>query len=92
MTLSGTRRFELAIEVSPAALERHGLTLAEGVAGRSRTARSISPPRGRFDTSGGEILLRARGQARSAADYASLVVLSRANGTRVTLGEGRLGP
>ena len=85
VTLSGTRRFELAIEVSPAALERYGLTLAE--VSRAIEDGSLDLAAGAIDTSGGEILLRARGQARSAADYASLVVLSRADGTRVTLGE-----
>lgn len=83
--VSGARSFELAIEISQAALERYDLTLA-GVA-QAIESSSLDLAAGAISTAGGEVLLRTRGQAYGAEDFSKIVVLSRANGTRVTLGD-----
>ena len=83
--LTGVRDYELAIEVPAATLERYGLTLAD-VSAAIETS-SLDLAAGRISTGGGEVLLRARGQAAGADDYADVVVLARPDGTRVTLGE-----
>ena len=85
VALAGTRAFELAIEVSAAELARYDLTLA-GVA-QSIESGSLDLAAGSIDTAGGEVLLRTRGQALDADDFAAIVVLARADGTRVTLGD-----
>jgi len=83
--LSGARDFELAIEISPRTLERYGLTL-DGVA-RAIETDSLDLAAGAVQSAAGEVLLRTRGQAYGADDYADVVVLARPDGTRVTLGD-----
>ncbi len=85
VALSGTRDFELSIEVAPDALERYGLSLADVSA--AIDASSLDLAAGRIGTAGGEVLLRTRGQATGADDYTDIVVLARGDGTRVTLGD-----
>ena len=44
-------------------------------------------PGGTLKTENGEILIRTMGQAYSGSDFSNIVVLTRPDGTRVTLGE-----
>ena len=83
--VSGARSFELAIEISQASLARYDLTLA-GVAQAIENS-SLDLAAGAISTAGGEVLLRTRGQAYDVEDFSNIVVLSRPNGTRVTLGD-----
>ena len=83
--VSGARSFELAIEISQASLARYDLTLA-GVAQAIENS-SLDLAAGAISTAGGEVLLRTRGQAYDVQDFSNIVVLSRPNGTRVTLGD-----
>jgi len=85
VAVTGTRRYELAIEISESALDRHGLTLA-GVA-QSIEAGSLDLAAGAVTTGGGEVVLRTRGQARTAEDFGRIVVLARPDGARVTLAD-----
>jgi len=64
---------------------QYGLTL-EQVAQVVRKA-SLDLPAGRIKTSGGEILIRTKGRRYRAADYADVAVLTRADGSKVTLSE-----
>jgi len=77
--------YEISIEVAEEALRRHGLTFDEVVAAVRRS--SLDVPGGTLKTAGGEILLRAKGQAYRGREFESLLLLSRADGTRLTLGE-----
>ncbi|MBW2421594.1 MAG: efflux RND transporter permease subunit [Deltaproteobacteria bacterium] len=79
------RPYELSIEVSEATLRRHGLDLAT-VARAVRNA-SLDLPGGSVKTQGGEILLRAKGQAYRGVEFEEIVVLTRTDGTLVRLGE-----
>jgi len=85
VSVSGARKYELAIEISQSALDRHDLTLG-GVA-QAIEASSLDLAAGAITTGSGEVLLRTRGQAYEAEDFQAIVVLSRADGTRVTLGD-----
>ena len=78
-----TRPYEISVEVSEYMLRRHGLTL-DDVAHALRRA-SLDMPGGTLRTEGGEILLRTKGQAYLGTEFEDLVVLTREDGTRVTL-------
>ena len=79
------RPYEISVEVSEQTLRRHGLTLAE--VGRAIEKSSLDIPGGSLKTEGGEILLRTKGQAYRGQEFEDIVVLTRVDGTTVTLGE-----
>jgi multidrug efflux pump subunit AcrB len=83
--LSNAREYEISIEVPEDSLRRHGLTF-EQVAEAVRRS-SLDLPGGSIRTEGGEILLRAKGQAYTGSQFEDIVVLTRADGTRLLLHE-----
>ncbi len=83
VVLRGVRAYEISIEVSEFALRKYGLTFAEVV--RAVQQGSLDVPGGTIRTAGGEILLRTREQARTAADFEALVVRTDPDGSRVLL-------
>ncbi len=83
--LANARPYEISIEISENDLRRHGLTF-DYVAGAVRRA-SLDLPGGSVRTEGGEVLLRTKGQAYRGQEFEELVLLTRPDGTRLTLGE-----
>jgi multidrug efflux pump subunit AcrB len=83
--LAGIREGEIHIEISERTLRRFGLTLGQ-VADIVRKA-SLDLPAGSVKTAGGEILVRTKGRRYYAADYRDVAVITRANGSKVTLGQ-----
>jgi multidrug efflux pump subunit AcrB len=83
--LHGIRKNEVSIEISEATLRRHGLTLSQ-VAEAVRKA-SLDLPAGRIKTSGGEILIRTKGRRYYAENYSDVAVITRSDGSKVTLGQ-----
>ena len=81
----GVRKGEIHIEISESTLCQYGLTLG-GVAESVRNA-SLDLPAGRVKSRSGEVLLRTKGRRYYARDYGSVAVLTRPDGTRVTLAE-----
>ena len=79
------RPFEISIEVSEDTLRRHGLDLDQ--VARAVREFSLDLPGGSVKTGGGEILLRAKGQAYRGSDFEDIVVLTRTDGTILRLGE-----
>ncbi len=79
--LVAVRPYEVGIEVSESALRRHRLSFQEVADAVRRT--SLDLPGGSVKTPAGEILLRAKGQAYVGRDFENIVVLTRADGTRV---------
>ena len=77
--------YEISIEVSETALRRHGMTFDQ-VADAVRRS-SLDLPGGSVRTDGGEILLRTIGQAYRGNEYEELVLWTRADGTRLRLGD-----
>lgn len=83
--LVGTRPYEISIEVSEQNLRRHGLSFDAVTAAVRRG--SLDLPGGSVKTSAGEILVRTKGQRYTGDEFAGIVVLTRPDGTRLTLGE-----
>lgn len=83
--LANSRNYEISIEVSEAALRRHQLSFGQVLLAVRRS--SLDLPGGGIRTSRGEILLRSKGQARTGIEFEEIVVLTRADGTRLLLGE-----
>jgi multidrug efflux pump subunit AcrB len=79
------RPYEIAIEVPEAVLRRYALSF-DRIAAAVREA-SLDVPGGVVKSAGGEILLRTRGQRYGGAEFADIVVMKRADGTALHLGE-----
>ncbi len=83
--LDYVRPYEISIEVAEATLRRHGLTFDQ-VASALRRG-SLDMPGGSVKAAGGEILLRTKGQAYTGREFEDIVVLTRNDGTALTLNE-----
>jgi multidrug efflux pump subunit AcrB len=83
--LAFTRPYEISVEVPEHMLRRHGLTLAQVGDAIRRT--SVDMPGGSIKADAGEILLRTEGQAYTGRELEDVVVLTRADGTRLYLDE-----
>jgi multidrug efflux pump subunit AcrB len=83
--IDGARDYEISIELKEAKLRQYGLTL-EQVAQAVRNS-SLDLPAGSIKTNTGDILLRTQGQAYQQRDFEQIVLLSRTDGTRLTLGD-----
>ena len=70
--LFGTRREEVTVEVSEEALRKYNMSFAE-VAAAIRSS-SINLSTGRIRTETGDVLLRARNQANTEAEFSSIVI------------------
>ncbi len=85
VVLASVRPYEISIEVSEAALRRYGLTI-DDIADAVRQS-SIDLPGGAIKSIDGEILLRTKGQAYRGDDFAKIPIVSRRDGTRLTIGD-----
>jgi len=83
--LRGARPYEISIEVAENTLQAYGLTLAE--VSRAIRDSSLDLSAGRIRTKGGDILLRTDEQAYVQEEFEEIVVLTREDGTRLTLGD-----
>jgi multidrug efflux pump subunit AcrB len=70
--LFGTRREEVTVEMSEEALRKYNMSFAE-VAAAIRSS-SINLSTGRIRTETGDVLLRARNQANTEAEFSSIVI------------------
>jgi multidrug efflux pump subunit AcrB len=83
--MRGIRTQDVSIDISEETLRRYGLTL--GQVAESVRKGSLDLPAGRIKTSSGEILIRTKGRRYYANDYQDLAILTRADGSKVTLGQ-----
>ncbi|MBW1684933.1 MAG: efflux RND transporter permease subunit [Deltaproteobacteria bacterium] len=83
--LSNARNYEISIELPEESLRRYGLTFNQVVRAVRRS--SLDRPGGSIKTSSGEVLLRTKGQAYTGEEFERIVVHTRADGTRLLLGE-----
>lgn len=83
--LTAVRPYEISIEISEQTLDRYQLTFDAVATAIKRS--SVDLPAGSIKTRSGEILLRTKGQAYVKSEFEDIVVLRRADGTRVTLRE-----
>ncbi|MBT4365559.1 MAG: efflux RND transporter permease subunit [Desulfobacteraceae bacterium] len=81
--LFGVRNGEIHIEISESTLRRYGLTLGQ-VANAIRRS-SFDLPAGSVKTKSGEVLIRAKGRRYYASDYKDIAVITKPDGSKVTL-------
>ena len=85
VAVSYARPWEISIEVGEQTLRQYNLTMTQ-VADAIRQS-SLDLPGGSIKTLGGEILLRSKGQAYRGHEYEDIVILTRPDGTNITLGQ-----
>lgn len=83
--IHGVRPYEISIEITEDVLRKHGLTLE--TVSQAILASALDLPAGVVRTESGNVSMKTRGRAYSGEDYAEVVVLTREDGTRLTLGE-----
>jgi multidrug efflux pump subunit AcrB len=83
--VSGTREYQISIEVPEESLRRYGLSLGQ-IAGIVRSS-SLDLPAGNLKTAGGDILVRTKGQRYTGREFEEIVLLTRPDGTRLRLGD-----
>lgn len=81
--LQAVRDYEISIEISEYSLQKYGLTFDDVARAVSRS--STNMPAGSVDSDAGQIQIVTRGQAYDQKDFEDIVVLRRADGTRVLL-------
>ncbi|KKL02353.1 efflux RND transporter permease subunit [Rheinheimera mesophila] len=81
----GALDYEVSIEVSEHKLREYGLTFNQIVS--AVRGSSVDLPGGSIKADNGNILLRAKGQAYRQQDFADIVLINRADGTRLLLGD-----
>ncbi len=81
--LANVRPYEISIEVSEDSLRQYGISFDQ-VANAVRRS-SLDLPGGVVKTTGGEILLRTKGQSYRGEDFEDIVLLTRPDGTRLQL-------
>ncbi len=83
--IRGAREYEISIEISEESLRKYNLTFDEIVRAVRRS--SIDLPGGSLKTSGGEILLRSKGQAYRGHEFEKIPLRTEEDGTRILLGQ-----
>ncbi|MGQ8363821.1 efflux RND transporter permease subunit [Glaciecola sp. 1036] len=81
----GARDYEISIEIAEQELQAYNLTFDEVVNAIRRT--SVDIPGGSIRSDNGDILLRAKGQAYNAYDFAKIPLINRPDGTRLLLSD-----
>ena len=85
VSVFGARDFEVSVEISEVQLQAYNLTFDDVVNAIRRT--SIDIPGGSIRAENGNVLLRAKGQAYTAWDFAQIPLVNRADGTRLLVGD-----
>src|SRR5690606_31296213 len=83
--VTGIRDYEISIEVSEATLRKYGLTM-DDVTQAVRRA-SLNLPGGRLRSNAEEINIRTMGRMYTGVEYEDIVVVTRADGTSIRLGQ-----
>ncbi|MEQ1839390.1 MAG: efflux RND transporter permease subunit, partial [Verrucomicrobiales bacterium] len=83
--IAGVRNEEIAIEIPEATLRKYNLSLE--TISRAIQSSAIDLPAGVVQTEAGDVSIRTRGRAYTGDDYARVPVLTRPDGSKLTLGE-----
>lgn len=83
--MQGARAYEMTIEVSNLALREYGLQFDDVVSAVRNQSRDL--PGGKLRTSQGIVSLRSMGQAETAAEFEAITLVTRDDGTRITVGD-----
>ncbi len=81
----GVRRAEIHIDISETNLRRYGLTLDQVAAIVQKS--SLDLPAGSIRSKEETILIRTKGRRYTADEYADIAIISRPDGSKVTLGQ-----
>ncbi|MEC7468278.1 MAG: efflux RND transporter permease subunit, partial [Pseudomonadota bacterium] len=81
----GDRDYEISIELSEYTLQKYNLTFSEVVNAVRQS--SVDLPGGAIKSDNGNILLRTKGQAYTGYEFAQVVLLTRDDGSRLTVGD-----
>ncbi|MFC1604535.1 efflux RND transporter permease subunit [Planctomycetota bacterium] len=84
-TISGIRPYEISIEVSEENLRRYNLSFDQVT--RAIRNSSLDIPAGSVKTSGGEILVRTKGQKYYGLEFEDIIVVTRNDGTQIRLSD-----
>lgn len=84
-SLTGIRDYEISIEVPEQTLRQYGINM-DVIANAVKKA-SLDLPGGSVRTEGGEVLLRANARKYTAPEFAPIPVITREDGSTVTLAE-----
>ena len=82
---AGLRDYEITIEVSEQVLREYDLSFQQVVTAVRNS--SVDLPGGSIRAEGGDIRLRAKGQAYTGREFENLVLLTLADGSRLTVGD-----
>ncbi|MHC4727607.1 MAG: efflux RND transporter permease subunit, partial [Planctomycetota bacterium] len=85
VALAGVRPYEISIEVSEENLRRYNLSIEK--VSRAVRESSLDIPAGSVKTSGGEILVRTKGQKYYGPEFDKIIVFTRNDGTKVMLSD-----
>lgn len=85
LELNGVRDYEIAIEISQDKLNQYDLTINRIVSAISGSSLDVSA--GNLRTSGGDILLRSKGQAYRKDEFAKIIVKNNPDGSTIRLEE-----
>jgi multidrug efflux pump subunit AcrB len=85
VSIAGVRPYEISIEISEENLRRYNLSFDQ--VSRAVGNSSLDIPAGSIKTSGGEILVRTKGQKYYGQEFEKIIVLTRNDGTRVRLSD-----
>jgi len=83
--LNAVRNYEISIEVAQDRLREYGLTLA--MIGDSIANSSLDLSAGNIRAKGGDVLIRAKGQAYSRDEFETIVIKTHADGSMLRLGD-----
>ena len=84
-SISGVRPYEISIEVSEENLRRYNLSFDQ-VTQAVRNS-SLDIPAGSVKTTGGEILVRTKGQRYYGLEFENIIVVTRNDGTQIRLSD-----
>ena len=82
-SIQGRKDYEISVEISEQRLREYGLTLSQVASVISRW--SIDLPGGSIRTDGGNIRLRANGQAYTGEEFSNIVLLTNPDGSKLRL-------
>jgi len=85
VAIAGVRPYEISIEVSEESLRRYNLSFDQVT--RAVRNSSLDTPAGSVKTSGGEILVRTKGQMYYGPEFERIIVVTRNDGTQIRLGD-----
>ncbi len=83
--LSGVRNYEIAVEISTDKLRQYGLSLSQVSSAIANSSIDISA--GTLKTTGGDILLRSKGQAYRQDEFARIPIKTNPDGTIIRLSD-----